>query len=239
MPNQGYQPKGTLDTRNPPQGGSALTERKRTSNIVSFSGGKDSTAMLLMMIEKKIPIDFIVFFETGWDFPGMIEHINTVEKQIGREIIRLKPNKSFKELFDKYGFPSLKGRWCLAYKRDTLRKFTNAHKPNIQWLGFAKEEAKRIKKTIGYCYPLVDWKITEEQALTYCQKKGYTWGGLYENRKRVSCWNCPLQSLKDLKILWKDHPGYWQELINMQKYSDWKFRNDYTLKELEEKFKKE
>ena len=33
--------------------------------IVSFSGGKDSTAMLLMMIEKKMQIDEIVFLRYG------------------------------------------------------------------------------------------------------------------------------------------------------------------------------
>ena len=29
-------------------------------HIVSFSGGKDSTAMLLMMLEKNMPIDEII-----------------------------------------------------------------------------------------------------------------------------------------------------------------------------------
>ena len=34
-------------------------------HIVSFSGGKDSTAMLLMMLEKNMPIDEIIFCDTG------------------------------------------------------------------------------------------------------------------------------------------------------------------------------
>jgi tRNA(Ile)-lysidine synthase TilS/MesJ len=36
-----------------------MSQDKR--HIVSFSGGKDSTAMLLMMIEKGMPIDEIIF----------------------------------------------------------------------------------------------------------------------------------------------------------------------------------
>ena len=87
------------------------------NNIVSLSGGKDSTAMLLIMIETKIKIDHIVFFDTGWEFPGMSEHMDKLEKYIGREIIRLKPRIDFTELFNKYGFPSLKGRWCMAEKK--------------------------------------------------------------------------------------------------------------------------
>ena len=44
-------------------------------NIVSFSGGKDSTAMLLMMIDKGITVDRIICVDTTKEFPQMYEHI--------------------------------------------------------------------------------------------------------------------------------------------------------------------
>jgi len=209
------------------------------NNIISLSGGKDSTAMLLMMLEKRIKIDYIVFFDTGWEFPEMINHIDKLKKYIGREIIRLKPKRSFKELFDKWGFSSFKNRWCTAEKRGAINKFCNQCKPFTQYIGFSCDESKRIKKTIGYCYPLVDWKVTEEDALKYCLEKGFSWDGLYEKYKRVSCWNCPLQSLSDLKVLWKDFPEYWIKLLEMQKQSKYQFRMDYTLEELDERFRRE
>ena len=209
------------------------------NNIISLSGGKDSTAMLLMMLEKKIKVDHIVFFDTGWDFPEMIEHIDKLERYIEEEIIRLKPKNSFGGLFAKRGFPSFKVKWCMAEKRDAINKFCNKHKPYTQFIGFSYDERKRIKKTIGYCYPLVDWKITEEDAIKYCYKKGFNWGGLYEKYKRVSCWNCPLQSLSDLKVLWMYFPEFWQELNKMQEQSKYAFRIDYTLAGLDEKFRRE
>ena len=64
-------------------------------NIVSFSGGQDSTAMLLKMIEYNIPIDEIIFCDTGKEFPQMYEHIKKVEKYIKRLITILKAEKSF------------------------------------------------------------------------------------------------------------------------------------------------
>lgn len=209
------------------------------TNVISLSGGKDSTAMLLMMMEKKIKVDHIVFFDTGWEFPGMIEHIDKLEKYINREIIRLKPNISFKEEFEKRGFPSIKARWCTREKVNAINKFCNQHKPHTQWIGFSFDELKRIRKTIDYCYPLVDWKITEEDALKYCIEKGFKWGGLYEKYNRVSCWNCPLQSLKNLKTLWMYFPDYWKRLLEMQEKSKWQFRTDYTLEELDERFRRE
>ena len=53
-------------------------------HIVSFSGGKDSTAMLLKMIENNMLIDDIIFLDTTVEFPEMYEHISKVEKYIGR-----------------------------------------------------------------------------------------------------------------------------------------------------------
>jgi len=209
------------------------------NNIISLSGGKDSTAMLLMMIEKKIKVDHIVFFDTGWEFPEMYKHIDKLEKYIGREIVRLKPKRSLEELFAKWGFSSFKNRWCTAEKRTAINKFCNQHKLYTQWIGFSFDERKRIKKTINYCYPLVDWKITENDALKYCLEKGFNWSGLYEKYKRVSCWNCPLQSLSDLKALWLYYPDHWKELLKMQEQSKWQFRMDYTLEKLDERFRKE
>lgn len=209
------------------------------NNIVSLSGGKDSTAMLLILLEKKIKVDHIVFFDTGWEFPEMLEHIDKLEKYISREIIRLKPKIPFDKMFTKYGFASFNYRWCTGRKMNNINKFCRQHKPSTQWIGFSYDEADRIKKTIGYCYPLIDWKVTEVDALKYCYEKGFNWDGLYKKLRRVSCWNCPLQPLKELKMLWLHFPDYWKKLIEMQKQCKWQFRKDYTLEQLDERFRRE
>lgn len=68
-------------------------------HIVQFSGGKDSTAMLLMMLEKGMQVDEIIFCDTGKEFPGMYVHIGKVEQYIGRKITTLKAEKSFDYYF--------------------------------------------------------------------------------------------------------------------------------------------
>jgi len=210
-----------------------------TNNIISLSGGKDSTAMLLMMIEKKISVDHIVFFDTCWEFPEMYTHIDKLEKYIGREIIRLKPKIPFDEMFIKYGFASFNYRWCTGRKTNSINKFCRQNKPFTQWIGYGYDEVNRIKKTMSYCYPLIDWKVTEEDALKYCIDKGFDWSGLYEKFRRVSCWCCPLQPLKELKALWLYFPDYWKKLLEMQEQSKWQFRKDYTLEQLDERFRRE
>ena len=55
-------------------------------HIVSLSGGKDSTAMLLMMLEKNMQIDDIVFCDTGVEFPQMYRHLDKLQKHINKKI---------------------------------------------------------------------------------------------------------------------------------------------------------
>lgn len=44
-------------------------------HMVSFSGGKDSTAMLIRMLELGMQVDEIVFADTGFEFPELFTYI--------------------------------------------------------------------------------------------------------------------------------------------------------------------
>lgn len=68
---------------------------ENVKHIVNFSGGKDSTAMLLLMVEKNYPIDEIIFLNTTVEFPQMYEHIRKVEEYIGRKITILQAEHTY------------------------------------------------------------------------------------------------------------------------------------------------
>lgn len=63
--------------------------KKPDYHVVSFSGGKDSTAMLLKMLEEGMQVDEIIFCDTGVEFPDMYDHIDKVEKYIDRNVTHL------------------------------------------------------------------------------------------------------------------------------------------------------
>ena len=44
---------------------------KQRFAAVSLSGGKDSTALLLLMIERGLPIDIVISADIGMEFPEM------------------------------------------------------------------------------------------------------------------------------------------------------------------------
>ena len=52
---------------------------------VSYSGGKDSTYMLLRMIELGMPIDAVLYADTGMEFPEMYDHLHKVDDLLFRE----------------------------------------------------------------------------------------------------------------------------------------------------------
>ena len=88
--------------------------------VLSLSGGKDSTAMLLRLLEENRPVDLILFCDTGLEFPQMYEHLDRLEAYIGRPIIRLKAKHDFEYYFYEYT-PKRKNpalsqyRGCLLY----------------------------------------------------------------------------------------------------------------------------
>lgn len=225
---------------------------KPKMHIVSLSGGKDSTAMLLRMLEEGMPVDIILFCDTGMEFEGLYHHIDKLEKYIDRPITRLKSNKSFEylmlehtpkrknpELVGRVGFswPGPRNRWCTAmlkqriidrYLRDLAKEYTL-----VQYIGIAADEPQRVRE---HNYPLVDWGMTEADCLAYCKERGFDWDGLYDIFHRVSCWLCPLQSLEELRKLRKHFPDLWEKLRWLDKHTWRTYLKNYSAEQLEVRF---
>ena len=116
-----------------------------TYHAISFSGGKDSTAMLLLMIERDLPINTVLWADTGMEFPEMYDHIRKVDDYLYRErgihITTLRHPKGFEYLmFEEKkqkpasienrqrlgvpiygnGWPGVKVRWCTGQLKTHL-----------------------------------------------------------------------------------------------------------------------
>lgn len=218
---------------------------------VSLSGGKDSTAMLLMMLERGERVDEVVVCDTGMEFPQMYEHLGKLEKYVGVPFTRLRSEHSFEWwMYEKerttgdyagkvrgYGWARSRARWCTAYLKTKVidRHFRELAKDRevVQCVGIAADEAWRAKDKR---YPLIEWGVTEAEELAYCRERGFDWGGLYDIFSRVSCWCCPLQPIGELRKLRRNFPDLWQRLLDMddKAWNDFKIGN--TARKLEERF---
>lgn len=235
------------------------TDGTKLPQIVSLSGGKDSTAMLLLMLEKQEPIAEVLFCDTTAEFDEMYKHLDLLEQNTGVKITRLKPEHDFhyyltqhkrtaskspiKSQLSGYGWPNSRGRWCTAlFKREAARRYLKAkYGAWCDCIGIASDEAHRVDKERlkagSVRYPLIEAGFTEADAFLLCKLKGYTWEGLYNHRARVSCWCCPLQGLDDLYYLHEQYPEKWQLLMQWDAETYNNFRNDYKLKTLDIAFK--
>lgn len=139
-----------------------------------------------------------------------------------------------------YGWARPNARWCTSKLKTDLinRHFRELAKTReiVHYVGIAADETRRIRDK---CYPLVEWGITEADALAYCYTHGFDWGGLYETFKRVSYWCCPLQPLSELRKLRHEYPELWARLLDMDARSWNTFRIDYSAEQLERRFAQE
>lgn len=228
--------------------------------IVSFSGGKDSTAMLLRLLELGEQVDEVIFCDTYKEFPAMYRHVAKVRAVVeaaGIQFTELKSEKDFDYYMfehkpkrrnpEKYGdvsgysWAGAQSRWCSQLlKLSIIDKYIKSLGDVVQYVGIAADETKRLERKITECgrrkYPLVEWGWSEADCLNYCYSLGYDWEGLYNHFSRVSCWCCPLKSLDELRNLRIYYPELWSELIDMDERTWRQYRADYSVKELDKRF---
>lgn len=232
--------------------------------IASVSFGKDSLAMLLLLIEKCYPLNEVLYYNTGMEFKAIYnirDRVALLLKEKNIKFTELKPKLNFEyKMFEKpvkhrdgsigYGYSWCGGRcrWGTSDKLQAIKKYYRDTFPardcNIyEYVGIAFDEQSRAGKGDNKIYPLIEWEMTEKDCLEYCYKNGYSWdeGGieLYNILDRVSCWCCANKNLKELRNYFNFLPQYWNLLLEMQKKTNRPFSKNINLLELEERFKKE
>lgn len=223
-------------------------------HIVSWSGGKDSSAMLIRMVEEGLPIDDIVFIHVmatptlGGELPEMYEYIGKMERYIDRKITVVRSLLDFDTLFHQtyktgkrtgsiYGFPYTISICCNdRLKQRAIRQHFKTYGEHIRYLGLAADEPKRLAKMAPFCRsPLAEWGMTEQDCVEFLEKRDML-NPLYRKFKRLGCWFCVKQSLNSLRVLRRDYPEYWSMLLAWDKESPSTFRPDCTVADLERRF---
>lgn len=227
--------------------------------IASCSWGKDSTAMILNLIEEQEPLDEVIFYDTGMEFTAIYNVRDMILPMLHEANIKyteLHPDNLF--LYDMLIRPKIKRktrqeaygdewcgkcRWQTYIKQRICNQYTGTD--NTVYVGITSDETRRLKNLDDYKRsPLAEWDMTENDCLEYCFSKGIHWHEngieLYDILDRVSCWCCQNKNLRELKNIYMYLPEYWQRLRGLQSRIDSPMKGEgKSVFQLEERFKKE
>ena len=199
--------------------------------IVSFSGGKDSTALLLYAIHKYGKENIkVVFADTGAEFPETFEYLSYIEKKLGIEIGIAKNRKwdFFSYSRSRCKMPDSKNRFCTQLlKLDPLSVWITANanrKTDIILTGERRQESKRRsvyeetyynkKMRMNGIRPLLDY--TTKFIFDEIRKAGLLPHPVYDIWDRLGCYCCVFNTVDEWRQLEKHHSSLFAKIANFE-----------------------
>ncbi len=223
--------------------------------IASVSFGKDSLAMLLLILETGQPLTEVAFFDTGMEFRAIYDTRNRVKSMLADKCIpyiELTPPRPFlhdmlyREKIKRDGTVAYGDGWCggaCRWGTYIKQRIINDHTAGSHvYVGIASDEKSRlINLEPNKSSPIAEAGMTESDCLQYCYDRGFFWEEngirLYDVLDRVSCWCCKNKNLKELRNIYWNLPEYWNKLCELQKSINTPMKGDgKSVFDLERRF---
>ncbi len=197
-----------------------VVEEEELPLVVSYSGGKDSLASLLVALDAGYkPV--LMFLNTGIEMPETIENARKTAEKYGLEYQEIDAGDAFWRGLEIFGPPAKDYRWCCkACKLGPTTLFIKERYPDgmISVIGQRKYESESrsrkgeewenpwVRKQKGIS-PIQNWTALEVWLYLFMKKAEYNpWyeRGLY----RIGCYLCPSADMGDAVILKENFEGY-------------------------------
>jgi phosphoadenosine phosphosulfate reductase len=204
--------------------------------MVSFSGGKDSLATLLLTLDAGLRLP-VLFVDTGLEFPETVEHVRDMASRHSIELMTERaPDEAFFGNLDYFGPPGRDFRWCCKTNKlgPTVRAITSRFpKGVLSFIGQRRyeSESRADKQRVWHnpwtpgqvgASPIQDW--TALHVWLYIYSKGEPYNLWYDRGlDRIGCYLCPASDLAELEIVEGEFTGMarWKtELEKIRKEND-------------------
>ena len=212
-------------------------------NIVSFGGGTNSTAMILGMYQRQIPIDLIMFADPGAEQPHTYEFIQTfngwlkdhglpeitpvfyTEKDGNRLTLE-------QECLRSQSLPSIAYGWRKCSEKHKIRPQDKLCNQDPRCLA-VWAEGGRVHKYIGYDAG-EERRVLHAAPIDAADKKYekhyplFEWGWTRAECVQVikdaglplpgksSCFFCPSMKKKEIEALWNEYPDLFKRAVEME-----------------------
>ncbi|MFX1294691.1 MAG: phosphoadenosine phosphosulfate reductase family protein [Promethearchaeota archaeon] len=227
-------------------------------NAVSFSGGKDSLCLLLLVLETLGPTD-VFFINTGIEFEETVNYTNEIIRELGlsKKFSVENSKESFWDNLKKFGIPSKDYRWCCkVIKLASITNFLNKRYPGTKVVTFIG--SRQYESSSRYHYKKISINSFLPQQISvspihkwsslhvwiYLLSKQVKINPLYfKGYKRIGCIYCPATKLSELELLNESHPDLytrWMEFLKKwaEKYdlsTAWAERGFWRLRKFKER----
>mgnify|MGYP000561543139 CR=1 FL=1 len=186
--------------------------------VASISGGKDSTAMALLLKEAEIP--FTSFFvDTGWEHEMTVQYVKEyLPEHIGPiRILSRKEGGMASLVRDRGYFPGAQYRYCTGnLKLEPAKSYLDTLEVEpVNAVGIRAQESVRRSKYPEWEYssemhceiwrPIM--QFTEDDLIALFSRHGIRPNPLYLlGAPRVGCWPCIFASKRDLRLIATEDP---------------------------------
>jgi cysteine desulfurase / selenocysteine lyase len=193
--------------------------KDRPTVNVSFSGGKDSTAIL--HLARKAGVEKAFFIDTNLEFPETLEFVRSQ----GVEIVG--GAGDFWQAVEKAGPPGKDNRWCCKFQKlRPLKVYLATTGPCVtiqgnrwyeSWNRATLEETSQnpdnpLQLNVS---PIRNWRAIE--VFLYLWWLGVPMNPLYEQSiERIGCYLCPAMLESEYEMIRKSHPAYarrWDDFV--------------------------
>lgn len=219
-------------------------------HVVALSGGKDSTALALWLVENE-PRDYqFVCTPTGDELPEMIDHWNRLSELLGSRLLPVTSGVGLSgQIRKERMLPNNRARWCTRkLKLEPYYRWLAEQAPAVSYVGLRADESERQGMIfpggdgITVRFPLREIGWAEADVWAYLDKRGVTIPA------RTDCARCFQQTLGEWWRLWKLQPETYADAENEEAWvsavrgKPCTFRNDSrdtwpaALSELRQRF---
>ena len=176
-------------------------------NIVSFGGGTNSAAMLVGLHQHGIPVDLILFADTGAEQPHTYCFIETMNEWLAAHNKRCSQKHKI----------APQGKFCNNYP--PCREVWASGERVTRFLGYDAGEIRRYNHSKTYDakdkkyhnrYPLIEWGWSRTDCVRALEAAGLPQPG------KSSCFFCPSMKREEIMLLKEQHPDLYARAIAIE-----------------------
>lgn len=199
-------------------------------HVLGLSGGRDSAALAVLMRQTRPELEIEYFFtDTGKELPEVYEFLGRLEGFLGREILRLNPDRDFDFWLREYNnfLPSPRTRWCTRQLK--LRPFERWIRPDLDrgitifsYVAIRADESQRegltaTHQNLRIVMPLKERGIDKRAVIELLDAAGLGLPEYYRWRSCSGCTFCFFQQKIEWVRLMREHPAAFEEAKRYEK----------------------